>query len=464
MTGKGENYFIQSSSPSCCLQLETVRVIRHEVRRCTAEAPVVDMAFVLPYEVIERIVGYTNIGDMDEAALVGSMLSSSLSSAQIAQLMADRKSPVRYLRTLTRHPDKLLEAMRNTKSILAGSRAVAYFSPDACAIDSDWDFYCQGDLILGTAFTVALSGLGFTWEDSVELPGRKDSHGSEEYPSSGMLFNILRGTVTTKGVTHNVQVMWIDRRAATTNVIGFHSSLTQCFVSGFCAVSMYHHLTRRQLFFHWGHNDRDRMANRKTTARGESNYSPDSGGEQLQEQYEYSTQRSATVANKYTARGFSCIRYDSPIGLVSHHGSLRTVSPTAGVRIRHVSDGGSYVVPFDKYISLSNLDACLYLIYALGTIGMLAWLERAGRTTAVPTFKYMDSHQVIQLHYYFLKSSSVQSLEGIAMSVTDRGSATVEYNSAHNILETWAQKWPWMLRFVYTYDYGHIAASRLCLL
>lgn len=155
------------------------------------------------------------------------------------------------LRQLTDKPEVLMRAILNTKAILGRSRAASIFVPEVTGINSDWDLYTSGDLFLVLGFTAALVDLGVNWTamGGLENPyNNSPGTGPKERP------NVLRGTLMDGDMCHSIQVMWILDCPASHDILNYHSSMVQCFVSGFQATALYHELIRRQICVHWGKN------------------------------------------------------------------------------------------------------------------------------------------------------------------------------------------------------------------
>lgn len=87
-----------------------------------------------------------------------------------------------------------------------------------------------------------LSQMGVEWTARAELTVTSNSpplvHG-DQY--STLSFEVKRGTLRYKGGKWEAQVICgpDQRRLATTNILDFYSTITQSFICGFGAISMY---------------------------------------------------------------------------------------------------------------------------------------------------------------------------------------------------------------------------------
>lgn len=351
--------------------------------------------------------------------------------------------------------------MLHTKAVLGGSRAADFFAPDATTDDSDWDFYIQGSITLITAFTLVLSRIGVVWE-VVEDIANTNKYADLEDEEVDVL-NILRGTLKNGKTTHQVQLMWVKGCPALWNIVNFHSSLVQCFISGFCAVSMYHDLTRKQEFCHWGYNSaRYRVIQQTTTS-----VSTSIERHEYMNLYEGSTRRSALAAHKYVQRGFRCLRYRT-----------KFVEDSLIPLVRSVGDNKSYIVMLKHCDKHTERDRH-YMSIAKDTIKHSSWLQKSATTT------WTTNHSVTKdaLHAmscgtfttgtmkYFLGKyllmpgwpvPNTRDEEQDLLRQYSRDFAA-EYNLVPNankptflyllydkkvLLERWAKFAPWMIRFL----------------
>lgn len=212
----------------------------------------------IPRELFLEIASETNIDDLDGVA-------DRIAGISLAKLNDERRDPNKYFRSLVTDTQRLLRSMRNTNTILSGSRAAGYFYPSACTTESDWGFYCQGHPLHVVQFVSDLTEMGVTWK-----PGRNTIVGpvGTDFGYDHIIDNVLNGSI---GST-NVQVIWFDNAGMSPihHVMQFHSTIVQCFLTGYCAVSMYHSLSRRSLMHVWGkeHSTPTKECIEKYRARG----------------------------------------------------------------------------------------------------------------------------------------------------------------------------------------------------
>ena len=229
-------------------------------------------------DIVQHILRYTNISDV-EHTVTGLM--PGVTDANVEECRAFRCNPNIYLRKLTKHSDDLLDVMGELSIVLSGSRAADYFCPGLCNEDSDWDFYCDGSADAIVRFSTYMNRIGVVWQEmpvgaSEELQRmhagtvgglQRDAETSEYQGSS-----VLRGALVEDGTSHTIQLIWdrMRRTSPISQIISFHSSIVQCFISGFCAVSMYDSLTRRNESLAWiCHDDElSAAAREKYTNRG----------------------------------------------------------------------------------------------------------------------------------------------------------------------------------------------------
>ena len=304
----------------------------------------------LTYDIIACIVQYVNIGSV---SAVLDVLGTFLNSDERDQINRMRTSCYRLFQGLVDDPNELLKVMLDTRSVLSGSRALDYFVPGSCSVDSDWDFYCPYLIEEVRQFTSKLKDLGVTWNKSI--PESLDSTSDESDASyEGLpLFTMISGTIKKNGRENKVQVMWKCCLSATQSIVDFHSSAAQCFVSGFAAGSFHHYLTSRNLFVAWSLNDR---------IRSPSHFNPLSGiNEPTPEELLTSTEFvsiNRSHYQKYVDRGFKLISWKS------------TVQSGILLRERTLGDNQSMIVPLThKYLD-TNLGT--KLVDSLATIN---WVE-----------------------------------------------------------------------------------------
>lgn len=186
------------------------------------------------YDTLCELVSNVSIGNTKETIGV---LGQALDSESRAECEHRRLNPLPYLGQLVGDPGELLRSMLMCGVLLSGSRAAEYFCPGACLSTSDWDFFGDTHSTRGD-FMDRTSKLGMRWD--------RHPDNNSLYPPSSR-FN---GSVVHRGTTHAVQLVIFDK-SAFDGVIQFHSSIVQCFISGFGAACMYKELTARSRSLTW---------------------------------------------------------------------------------------------------------------------------------------------------------------------------------------------------------------------
>lgn len=161
-----------------------------------------------------------------------------LTAHDVQRYVRARCDPILYLSQLTEHSRPLLAVMASTGVVLTGSRAAEYFNPGLCKADSDWDFFGGGNLDALVRFTKCMQKFGTVWG-----PVLDSCDGG--YSKVDVLTGTLNG--------HKVQLICSFRHTFETMeyILSFHSSIVQCLLSGFCAVSLYDSLSCKKLSLPW---------------------------------------------------------------------------------------------------------------------------------------------------------------------------------------------------------------------
>jgi hypothetical protein len=370
-----------------------------------------------PYDVVRQIVLFTNIGNVASILLT---MGSHLTAEERESIRRSRFSPIRHLSPLKCSPLAMLALMRNTGTILSGSRAVDYFVPGSCNSDSDWDFYCDDDENSVLAFALWSTCLGVVWDPLVQA---KEADEAEDGPYRKAGFSIARGTISTKEGSNPIQLMWKSGMSAAQSITKFHSTVPQCFISGFCAVSLYHHLTSKSMGVSWEHND---AGGRLFTAAGDA---PTEGlvpgeataPEETAEERNTRLDRSLSNQRKYEGRGFKYIEHSEYVEQRQERAARGSEVPgwcKAGSR--HIGDSESCVVKLDEYV----LPVCKakprgYSLLAQG-LHRIRWYDWEGYTS--PDFGYlkfiMEASLVASSEdtvYYYTESRRLLMKEGAAM-------------------------------------------------
>jgi len=137
-----------------------------------------------------------------------------------------RTLPNACFSTLSVPTKDLLTCLTLTRSFLAGSRALDFFSPGVVASDSDWDFYCIGTIEQYHILLRCMTYFGFEFTNPPS-----SNHYSNLYVCTGVIDN------------QKVQLIW-DCESSTPmeTVARFHSTILSCYVSGVNAVCLQPHL------------------------------------------------------------------------------------------------------------------------------------------------------------------------------------------------------------------------------
>jgi hypothetical protein len=248
-------------------------------------------------------------------------------SMSIENERMSQRNPHPYMKALTQDTEGLMRVMRESSTVLTGSRAAAFFYKGACTEASDWDFCCVGEKNAVQSFEEGMEKIGTKWETD---RGAKNDYVQDYYYES---FNVRTGVMN----GNKVQLIWTDGKSSFEFVLRFHSTLVQCFISGFCAVSMYHDLGSKRTFFKWC----------------------------VKQQMERRKGRVLACIEKYEKRGFREVAYTPGVSSVK----------TAGVR--RLADPECMVVDFGPYISsYEMLSDIVAHNRTLNDTLSLSWLEK----------------------------------------------------------------------------------------
>ena len=154
---------------------------------------------------------------------------------EVGSIMRERCNPLPLLAKLVESPVELLWAMNDCGVLLSGSRAASFFYPDAVDSTSDWDFYTHPTTRHFLRFAIYLQSVGVEWDTNYTVLG------ANENPYDKV---VLHGR-TTNSRQERVQLIahGINECSSISEILFFHSSIVQCFISGFAAVCFYASLT-----------------------------------------------------------------------------------------------------------------------------------------------------------------------------------------------------------------------------
>lgn len=244
---------------------------------------------------------------------VSQALCPKLDNDSIARCVESRLNPLIYLRQLTMKPDELLATMLTYKVVLSGSRAANYFYPGLSSADSDWDFFCDGNSIDCVNFVKHMHKIGVVWQ--------YDPTTEEDNPQ----YSVATGIIEIDKKLQKIQLIWLDNPTSTLfeRILAFHSSIVQCFISGFGAFCMYDKLTCMCLSLPWVSD-------------------PESSNQTIINHRE--------ARDKYVDRGVRYVSYDWYTGIQSLDGRYMDHS-IVEPRNRHILDSGCRTVNFTQYYS-----------------------------------------------------------------------------------------------------------------
>jgi hypothetical protein len=168
------------------------------------------------------------------------------SGAETENLIKRRCSPIALLGKLVAQPEELRNMMHDCDVMLVGSRAVSFFWPSKSLANSDWNFITHPHVSHWLKFAAYLVSIGVEFEmpASMDDPCTTDASDAsaleQEHHSE---IKVLRGTLWHKGRRQRVQLAAHPehprQQSSIQEVLRLHSSIDQCFVTGFGAVCMY---------------------------------------------------------------------------------------------------------------------------------------------------------------------------------------------------------------------------------
>lgn len=194
---------------------------------------------LLPYDIVERIISFTNIGYI---CLTLWTVGRHLEYNDKKRLLYHRTSPINYLSRFTDKPLYLLQIMRRTKTVLSGLRAADYFSPGIATDTSSWDFYCPNIRDNVAELLSTLECIGYKFIISCKDISYNSYSSSRSYVVNGQKQNI------------KVRVIISNDSTMITTILKHHCSITQCIISGYCAISLYHILWKNSKGVYWPSN------------------------------------------------------------------------------------------------------------------------------------------------------------------------------------------------------------------
>jgi hypothetical protein len=150
------------------------------------------------YDILACILDHTNIGRVATTLMY---FARHLDTESREKLFLNRNDPRRIFSEFTDNPEELLEAMRNFKIVLSGSRAVNYFVPGSASSSSDYDFFGEDSHHGLQRFALYLEDQGIEWivpDDSDEEDGYAEEEG----------VSLMRGILVRGGKDIHLQLIW----------------------------------------------------------------------------------------------------------------------------------------------------------------------------------------------------------------------------------------------------------------
>ena len=251
--------------------------------------------------------------------------STGMVEANQESILMHRCSPLRLFRELVKDPEELLYVMDDCNVVLSGSRAAGHFFPQATSHASDWDFYVHPTFRHFVRFAVYLLSVGVQWE----LEDRTA-------PVYGYRLITLNGTIKTGAHTQRVQLI-AHRDGVRSNIdeiLHFHSSIVQCFISGFAAVSLHEPLTTSGVSRAWEPRDH----------------------------YDYySREKAQSALEKYKTRGIQYVAWKG----ACNPGTV------PGFTVRTLADDHALCIPFEPY--LKSEARCARVDREFGRLRYVRW-------------------------------------------------------------------------------------------
>ena len=197
----------------------------------------------LSFDCVDRIfsVSGLKLGTMRALARVWGF-----NSAEIETLTKRRCNPITLLGKLVADPETLRDIMHDCDVVLVGSRAMGFFWPSASLVDSDWKFITHPHVSHWLKFAAYLVSIGVEFDlpesiDDCRTMDTTNSSGLEQEHHSAV--KVLHGTLWHKGRRQRLQLAAHPehprQQSSIQKVLQLHSSVDQCFVTGFGAICMY---------------------------------------------------------------------------------------------------------------------------------------------------------------------------------------------------------------------------------
>jgi hypothetical protein len=186
--------------------------------------------------------------------------------SEVDCLITRRCCPLPLLAELVSDPQMLLGMMHDCDVVLSGTHAIKFFCPSVSSTDSIWEFKTHPHVLHWLKFAVYLVNIGVQWELPVSADGRlteaeRRLFNDEQFqycPSPGQA---IYGTLERGGKLHRIQLAahaeYPHQQSSIQSILRSHSSISQCFISGFGAACMYSQSSTSGLSFVWSVRDYD---------------------------------------------------------------------------------------------------------------------------------------------------------------------------------------------------------------
>ena len=191
----------------------------------------------LPAEMISEVMKYMTVEDVSDPSVSKCVFP----SISVESERERRVDVVKFMGQLCSDPLELLRAMAYTGTILSGSRASEYFYPGSSCVTSDWDFFCTGSMIDLVVFVDKLRCMGATNISSFAERVEYGSLSARDRHNMG----IVKALIRTGGTDFKIQVVHCPEDTPIGVLSRFDLTISQCFISGYCAFSMNSYLSRR---------------------------------------------------------------------------------------------------------------------------------------------------------------------------------------------------------------------------
>ena len=339
-------------------------------------------------------------------------------------IINNRLNPDNIFNQLTDDVNDLTYQMRISNVILSGSRAVEFLYPGVCTEKSDWNFFCLNHicdkLTKQNRVLKHFIDQGMTIE---RCEVEENNAIIEDTIYDPYEVEICYGKISKRSKEHIVKFIKPTTTTIMGNILNFLCTASQCFVTGFAAVSMYHNLSKNRKMIVWDttkDHKRNTIFQRNATCSvhaplqniGGNTASLESVLDRLRKEYEQLIKSSKEIAiannevrlkllshlpptinedlfdiilrriigtctciptntidieiNKYTQANYDIISF-------AEYKELEPDIIDKGYKVRYIGDNGCYIHTFGKYINFSNNE--LQLHKYLQNLSHILWYE-----------------------------------------------------------------------------------------